>query len=168
LFTPRPETRQKAVEEIPVPLRLDAGELLRHEVLHLDGVAEIGLFRFESDGSLQWLGVQREWERASVRLAVATTRWQGRAWFLCPACGRRSGRVFDPDGSGAWRCRDCASLTYISRRQSRRSHRTLGRDPKRQLELAIRMERGVRVRPWEAAAMEWLARRAVRQRRLLR
>jgi len=88
-----------------VPLRLDAGELLRHEVLHLDGVAEIGLFRFESDGSLQWLGVQREWERASVRLAVATTRWQGRAWFLCPACGRRSGRVFDPDGSGAWRCR---------------------------------------------------------------
>lgn len=148
-----------------MPLRLDAGELLRHEVLHLDGVAEIGLFRFESDGSLQWLGVQREWERASVRLAVATTRRQGRAWFLCPACGRRSDRVFDPDGSGAWRCRRCARLTYLSSRQSRRSHRTLDRDPKRQLELAIRMERGVRVRPWEAAAMEWLARRAMRERR---
>jgi hypothetical protein len=31
------------------------------------------------------------------------------------------------------------------------------------LELAIRMERGGWVRPWEAAAMEWLARSAMRR-----
>ena len=168
LFAPRPESRRRAVEELRTDQALDAGELWKYEVLGLDGVAQVGPFWFESDGSLGWLSVRRRGDTAATRLLLDAALQRKTAWFRCTACGRRCRRVFDPDSSGGWRCRHCAGLTYLSCRESRRSHRTLGRDPKRQLELAIRMERGGRVRPWEAAAMEWLARRAVRQRRLLR
>lgn len=165
LFTPRPHARRRAIEELQTHQILDAGELWKYEVLRLDGAATIGPFWFESDGSLGWLSVRRggDAEPACLRLDAAL-HWKT-AWFWCPACGRRCQRVFDPDCSASWRCRLCADLTYLSRRQSRRSHRTLGRDPKRQLELAIRMERGAWVRPWEAAAMEWLARSAIRRGR---
>lgn len=146
---------------MPVRQALDARELWTYGVIQLDGQAEIGPYRFESDGSLGWLVVRRQGDRDATRLVVeAAPHWRA-AWFRCAGCTRRCRRIFDPTSSGCWRCRRCAGLTYLSCRESRRSHRTLGRDPKRQLELAIRMERGGRVRPWEAAAMEWLARRAV-------
>lgn len=164
LFTPRPDTRRRAVEELQTDQILDARELWKYEVLGLDGAASVGPYWFDSDGSLGWLSVLRSFDAEPARLLLDAAHGRKAAWFWCPSCGRRCRRVFDPDRSASWRCRRCAGLTYLSCRESRRSHRTLGRDPKRQLELAIRMERGGWVRPWEASAMEWLARQAARRR----
>jgi len=59
-----------------------------------------------------------------IALTFARCRFGGcRAWFICPSCGRRVGKVYLPcsmyisGGRVAWfRCRFCYGLTYEQRR----------------------------------------------------
>ena len=37
-----------------------------------------------------------------------------RHWFVCPGCGRRRFKLYQPDPSGSFACRECHSLTYRS------------------------------------------------------
>ena len=39
-----------------------------------------------------------------------------RAWFVCPRCGRRVGRLWWPNGGWAFHCRHCWGLRYYSQR----------------------------------------------------
>jgi len=75
------------------------------------------VIRFTRDG--------REYVQ-QVALTFTPCRFGGRrAWFLCPSCGRRVGKVYLPcsmyNGRGqrvAWfRCRFCYGLTYEQRRE---------------------------------------------------
>jgi len=41
-----------------------------------------------------------------------------RVWFLCPGCGRRSGRLYLPPRAASFLCRLCHDLTYESAQTS--------------------------------------------------
>ena len=41
-----------------------------------------------------------------------------RRWFLCPSCGRRCGKLYNPPGSVWFACRLCFKLTYTSCQES--------------------------------------------------
>jgi len=49
----------------------------------------------------------------STRLHAGGLRW----WFLCPACGRRVGKLHRPSDGQDFRCRHCLSLSYRSRQE---------------------------------------------------
>lgn len=157
LFTPRPETRRIAVEEVRDDQRLNAWQLDRYGVLDIEGEATIGPFVFRG-GRLKTLGVRhvdsQSWCTLDLNWVSHTTH--DRVYFQCEHCDRHCRDVYDVQYDAQWKCRRCAGLTYLSRRNSRRSHRTLARDPVRQWQVAAAMERGGHVRPWEAAALAWL------------
>lgn len=41
-------------------------------------------------------------------------------WFLCPHCGRRVGKLYEPPGQILFRCRHCWDLTYRSCQERRK------------------------------------------------
>jgi hypothetical protein len=56
--------------------------------------------------------------RQTIRLTFTPTNFSGkRAWFACPQCYRRVGRLFWPVyGGWAFRCRHCWRLRYYTQR----------------------------------------------------
>ena len=56
--------------------------------------------------------------RQLIRLIFTPTNFNGkRAWFVCPHCDRRAGRLFWPVyGGGEFRCRHCWRLRYYTQR----------------------------------------------------
>ncbi len=63
-------------------------------------------------------------EHIDQPIALQTTRpnYGGvRWWFTCPACQRRSGRLYLPSGARLFACRRCYDLTYRSAQEHNKS-----------------------------------------------
>ena len=95
------------------------------------GDEETGSIRFRADhGCLVLMYRTRpsggEWEHVKQRIPLGYTipHYGGeRAWFICPNCARRCGKLY---GGSRFCCRKCWGLTYESQREQRH-HRLLRR-----------------------------------------
>lgn len=70
---------------------------------------------------------------SDASLARTPCRFGGfRRWFVCPGCGSRRTALYIGGSEGA-RCRECRSLTYISRQRHRDPFHDLWHRPKERL-----------------------------------
>jgi len=84
-------------------------------------------FEWEFDDTRATIRFTRDGHAHTQAIEIVTTpcRYGGaRAWFICPVCGRRVGKVYLPctmyvNGARATRfwCRHCYGLTYEQRRE---------------------------------------------------
>lgn len=59
----------------------------------------------------------------TIWLSYTTCTFGRRPWFVCPGCGRRSGRLYLKNN--LFRCRHCHSLSYQTQRQDRLSRQII-------------------------------------------
>jgi hypothetical protein len=69
--------------------------------------------------TIGWRGPDDGERREIVRLKRTRVGFGARWWCLCPGCGSRRSTLYLTTAAGAWRCRRCAQLGYLSHRLSR-------------------------------------------------
>lgn len=110
------ELRRLTVEEVPSFSVQSLKGLMEHETLRLSLHSYKSPFRIQTYGD--WFTVQLEGagDPQVVSIEHTTVGYGERAWFGCPVCERRCGKLYVI--VGVFACRDCHRLTYTTCQRS--------------------------------------------------
>jgi hypothetical protein len=113
----RNRVHPSTTETISITVPLDAGNYGGGWTAPAGGSGQYGYRRIGDEVVVVHRTGSKEY-RITIMLTFTPTNFKGRrAWFMCPQCDRRVGRLFWPVYDGwAFRCRHCWHLRYYTQR----------------------------------------------------
>jgi len=114
---PRNRRYPSTSETRSITVPLDSSHYLYRWSTRSERSGTVAFHRAENQVTVSHNTNDKRYEQ-TVWLSFTPTNFDGkRAWFVCPQCYRRVGRLFWPvHGGWAFRCRHCWRLRYYTQR----------------------------------------------------